>query len=189
MIRVNINLSNEPFRKDRHWIAASVALSLALIATLGILVSFAVAGRGEAAAERIEMDRESKLMSALTAEQSRLETVLRQQENGEVIERSVFLNQLLRRKSISWTKIFADLEEVMPHNVRLIQVRPQVNAQNEVYLEMVVGSQSPEPVIDMLMRLEGSPEFGATHMANWLPPSQSEPLYRYRINVNYAQKL
>ena len=30
--------------------------------------------------------------------------------------------------------LFDDLEKVMPHNVRLIQIRPQVNAENEVLL-------------------------------------------------------
>ena len=39
------------------------------------------------------------------------------------------------------------------------------------------------------MRLEASPQFGATQVNNWLPPSQTEPLYRYRVSVNYAQKL
>jgi len=57
-----------------------------------------------------------------------------------------------------------------------------------VYLEMDVASQSSEPVIDMLTRMESSEQFGATHVATWLPPSQTEPMYRYRVNVNYGQK-
>ena len=61
-----------------------------------------------------------------------------------VLERSLLLNTLIERKSISWTKIFADLEGVMPDNVRLIQVRlPQINSRNEVLLDMVVGAQGP----------------------------------------------
>ena len=84
---------------------------------------------------------------------------------------------------------FGDLEQVMPYNVRLVSVRPQVTGRNEIQLEMVVGSQTVEPVIDLMRRLEQSPVFGGMQLHNSIPPSQSEPLMRYRISVNYAQKL
>jgi len=54
---------------------------------------------------------------------------------------------------------------------------------------MVVGAASSEPVLELLMSLEKSPQFGPTSLHNWLPPSQNEPLYRYRVSVSYAQKL
>ena len=41
-----------------------------------------------------------------------------------MLERSVFLNALLYRKGISWTRIFADLEKVVPHNVRIMSDPP-----------------------------------------------------------------
>jgi type IV pilus assembly protein PilN len=106
-----------------------------------------------------------------------------------VLERSLFLNALLFRKGISWTRIFADLEQTLPHNVRLISIRPFVNAQNQITLEMNVGAESPEPIIALLKALEESPLFGSVYQHTSLPPSQSEPLYRYRVSVNYAQKL
>ena len=78
---------------------------------------------------------------------------------------------------------------MIPHNVRLLSIRPQVNLDNQILLDMTVASAAPEPVVDMLMRLEGSPLFGATAMTGWVPPSQSDPLFRYRVNVNYAPQL
>ncbi|MBL8214578.1 MAG: hypothetical protein JNK87_27900 [Bryobacterales bacterium] len=188
-MKIQINLSSEPFRKERPYIVATVAMSAVLLLTLGYLTYAAVLGRDEASEARQDVEAAKQQLAGLQREQNRLEAILRQPENGEVIERSVFLNQLLFRKGISWTRIFADLEKVTPYNVRLVQVRPQVTPANEIYLEMVVAAASSEPVIEMLMKMEGSAQFGATHVANWLPPSQTEPLYRYRINVNYAQKL
>ena len=47
-------------------------------------------------------------------EQARQDAILRQPENAEVLERSLFLNALLYRKGISWTRIFADLEKSFP---------------------------------------------------------------------------
>ncbi len=43
--------------------------------------------------------------------------------NAEVLQQSVLLNALIERKSISWTRLFADIAGVQPNGVRLIQVR------------------------------------------------------------------
>ena len=72
--------------------------------------------------------------------------------------------------------------------MRLVSVRPQITPSNQVVLDMTVGAMTGEPVVDMLMRLEGSPLFGATTITTLLPPSQNETLYRYRLSVNYAPK-
>lgn len=189
MSRIAINLASEPFRRDRPIIFLGALLGLLLTGTLGLLIAVALMSEGVSEETQRAFARAQQQLQAQANEQARLEAALRRPENAEVIERSVFLNQLLQRKGISWTRLFNDLEGVMPHNVRLISVRPQVYGQNEVLLDMVVGSQTSEPVIQMLMKLESSPAFGATSVTNSLPPSQTDPLFRYRVSVHYAQKL
>jgi type IV pilus assembly protein PilN len=187
-LRVPINLASEPFRRDRPVLVASTATGLLLVGLLGLLVSLSVMERGQATETNRTIARLEGQLRTLALEQARLEAVLRQPQNAEVLERNLFLNNLLYRKGISWTRIFDDLAKVVPHNVRLISVRPQVNAQNEVLLDMVVGAESGPPVVEMLRRLESAPQFGATSVHTTMPPSQSEPLLRYRLSVNYAQK-
>jgi Tfp pilus assembly protein PilN len=189
-VRFPINLASEPFRRDRaavtlYW-AGCAALTLALL----FLISAIVSGRTRAGATHEAIARYNDQLRVLTAEQAKLDATLRRPENAEVLERSVMLNTLIERKAISWTRIFSDLEKVMPHNVRLIYIRlPQVNASNQVSLDMVVGAQNPAPLQDFLEKLQASPLFGPAAVPTYLPPNQNEPLYRYRVNVNYAQKL
>ena len=86
--------------------------------------------------------------------------------------------------------IFGDLEKVVPYNVRLVSVKlPQVNSDNAVQLDMMVGAESFAPVLELLKRLETSPQFGPTSVVNSLPPSQTDKLWKYRVSVSYAQKL
>ncbi|MCX6598524.1 MAG: hypothetical protein NTV70_19405 [Acidobacteria bacterium] len=184
-----INLSSEPFRKDRPLVAGSIVLSVILGALLVTLTWMAVLQQLSVKDARTAIAAVEKQLATLDREQAQLNITLRQPGNSDVFEQSLFLNGLLARKGISWTKIFSDLETVVPPNVRVISVRPQVNGQNQIQLDLFVGSQGIEPVVDMLMKLEGSPVFGKTAIANWLPPSQTEPLYRYRLTVNYVQKL
>lgn len=186
---IHINLASEPFRQDRPVIAGGIVLSVALTVTLGALLVLGFTGRKDLEQAERELAKQQAILQKLVSEQTRLEGTLRRPENSEVLERNVFLNQLLLRKAISWTRLFADLESVMPGNVRLVSVRPQVFGQNDVYLDMVVGSLSSEPVIQMLLKFESSPVFGPTAVINSLPPSQTDPLFKYRLSVTYAQKL
>ncbi|MCX6604869.1 MAG: hypothetical protein NTV52_14890 [Acidobacteria bacterium] len=188
-VRYPINLSSEPFRRDRAvTIFASVAAGL-LAVTLGLLVLMIVNERQAKSDLVAAIAQTEKQVAGMASEQATLEASMRKVENADVLERSVFLNTLIARKGISWSRLFADLEQVMPHNVRLVALRPQANAKNEIQLEMTVAAQSIEPVIDLLKRMENSTVFTVPSMATMLPPSQSEPLYRYRVSVNYAQKL
>jgi len=187
--KVAINLASEPFERTRPMLVASGVAAVLLMGLLALLVASSVNERGQAAELRQTIAKLEARQRTLDADQARLAAVLRQPENAEVLARSQFLNSLLYAKGISWTRLFDDLEKVMPYNVRLISIRPQAGGQNEIQLDMVVGAESAEPVVQLLTRLENSPVFGATLIHNRWPPTQSEPLLRYRVSVNYVQKL
>jgi type IV pilus assembly protein PilN len=188
-MKIPINLASQPFRRDRAMLAGSIAVSLMLVGTLGVLISLIMADRALLADVRSDVDGLDRRVRAAAVEQERLDAVLRKPENAEVLETSVFLNSLLYRKGISWTRIFADLEKTVPYNVKVLAIRPSVNSENQVMLEMTVGAESPDPVIELYKALEESPLFGSVLGRNILPPTQSDPLYRYRVTVIYVQKL
>jgi Tfp pilus assembly protein PilN len=187
-MKISINLASQPFRHDRALLAASIGVSSLLVITFGVLVTLAMADDRQMADTRAEIARLEARLRTVSSEQAQMETILRKPENAEVLERSVFLNGLLLRKGISWTRIFSDLEKVLPHNVRIIQIHPTVDAQNRVILDMQVGSESPEPVIKLLQTMQEAP-FGKPDLKLQQTPTQAEPLYRYRVSVEYAQKL
>lgn len=188
-MHVNINLASQPFRRDRPIVVGTVVAALTLVVLLGVLTSLAMSDTARLKDTRRSVDLLQQSIRKLTSEQARLEAIMRRPENAEVLERSVFLNSLLYRKGISWTRIFSDLEKVTPHNVRIISIRPSVNNQNQITLEMQVGAETQEPVLKMIMALESSDLFGSTFVYGYVPPTQNEPLFRYRISANYVQKL
>ncbi|MSV28830.1 MAG: hypothetical protein EXQ52_08795 [Bryobacterales bacterium] len=188
-MRIPVNLASQPFRRDRAILIASAVVGAMMIVVLAMLISLALNERALMAGSLAETDQIERELQRLSAEQNRLTGILRQPENAEVLDRSLFLNTLIYRKGISWTRIFADLESMTPHNVRIISIRPQLDPQNRVFLDMFVGAEGTGPVLDFLRKLEGSELFGATAVQNSLAPTQTEPLFRYRISVSYAQKL
>jgi len=188
-IKIPVNLASEPFRRDRHIFAASVAASAVLLVVLAVLLNSILAQREASRESRETLAMLEAQIQKLDQEQARIQGELRRPANAAVLDRSVFLNLLLQRKAISWTRLFADLEGVFPGDVRLVTIRPYVTGDNRVQLDMIVGSPAPESAIALLKKLETSPVFGETTVVNSQPPSQNEPLYRYRLSVNYAQKL
>jgi hypothetical protein len=189
-MRVPLNLASEPFRRDRPLMVGSVALAILLTLVLLYQVFAIVSERREAADIRAAIGRETAQLQLIAAQQAKLNATLHLPENAEVLERSLFLNTLIERKAISWTKIFGDLEKVMPYNVRLISVRlPEVNSHNQILLDMVVGAKEVPPILDLVKRLENAPQFGDTSVQSAAPPSQTDPFYRYHVTVTYAQKL
>jgi len=188
-MKVPINLASQPFRRDRPMIVASVALSIVLVLSLGALIALAISDRNQMKDTRREIAALNAHIRESAKEKATADTVLRQPQNADVLERSLFINSLLYRKGISWTVLLRDLEKVMPPNVRVLNIRPYVNGSNRVALDLVVGAEAPESVITLYKALEGSDVFGALNPVSMQPPTQSEPLYRYRFTVNYAQKL
>jgi type IV pilus assembly protein PilN len=187
-MRIPINLASQPFRRDRAMVAASIAVSVLLVFTLGVLIILALSDRAQMKDVRAEIARLNTGIRRASDEQSRMDAILRKPENAEVLERSVFLNELLLRKGISWTGIFADLEKVLPYNARIIQIHPNIDARNHVVLDMQVAADTPDPVIAFFKGLQ-DPPFSRPQPKVSQPPTQAEPLYRYRVTVDYAQKL
>ena len=188
-MKIPINLASQPFRRDRAMLVASAVVAILLVACLAALVTLANADNAQLADVRKEVAQLRTQIAAAGKQQTAFETVIRKPENAQVLELSVFLNTLLARKGISWTRILADLEKTLPANVKVLNIQPYVTGRNQVVLGLQVGSETPEPVITFYKRLEGSELFGGVTQNIYQPPSQAEPLYRYRFTVNYAQKL
>ena len=184
-----INLASVPFRRDRPILVASAAAATLLAATLILLIYLAVSDRRQAEVDSVALQKTHNEMTGVQREQARVDSVMRQTGNAAALDRSVLINALIQRKGISWTRIFADLETVLPHNVRIIAIRPQVNSRNELSLDMTVAADTPEQVIGFITNLEGSDVFGSTAVSGYTPPTQTDATWRYRLTVNYAQKL
>lgn len=190
-----INLASQPFRRERAQNAVWALASAALVCTLLIMVAIILRERTLAFDLRHGIAQEQAQLQRSENEQAHFSSVLSKPENEDVFSTNVFLNRLIARRAISWTHVFKDLATTMPPNMRLIAVRlPQVPSEDKsgkdsVQLDMVVGASSPDVVIDLLKRLNASSLFGAASVITQQPPTQNDPLFKYRVTVNYAQKL
>lgn len=188
-MKIPINLASQPFRRDRAMVVASSVVAVLLVATLGVLINLAMQDNMQLGDVRHEVALLKQQIQGVTTQQAKLDAVIRKPENETVLERSVFINTLLLRKGISWNRIFTDLEKTIPYNVKLVRIRPTVDDQGRVTLDMILASETNGPAVGALKAFQENRLFGAVEWKTITPPSQTEPLFRLALNVTYAQKL
>jgi Tfp pilus assembly protein PilN len=188
-MRLPLNLAREPMRRDRPVLVASAAVGILLCISLTALIGLAMTDRRNMQESRNVIAQVQKQMAKISAAQAQIDAQMRAPENASQLYRSELFNTLIRRKAISWTRIFSDLATVLPHNVRIVSIRPHLNARNELTLEMVVAAEAPEQVIGFVAQLESSDVFGDVTQTSQTPPTQTDAYYRFHLTVTYDQKL
>jgi Tfp pilus assembly protein PilN len=186
---VGINLSRNPFRSDRGIWAGTFIVSAMLLIGLGTMLYLILAERDQVADLRDVNERLRLQLTRLSRDETGTRASLQRKENATLFERSVFLNSLLLPKSMSWTRLFGDLEATIPFNVKILSVRQQITGDAAIALDMVIATENPESVIAMLKRMENSAYFSQTKVSSIAPPSQNDNTYKYRLTVMYDQKL
>ncbi len=97
-------------------------------------------------------------------------TILNMPENRSTRDRSQVLNDLFRRKAFSWTRVFEDLERVMPAQLHLVSIQP-ATAENQLEFKLVVAGESRERALELVRKMESSQSFQQTRIEQ----EQSEP--------------
>ena len=77
-------------------------------------------------------------IASLDAEKAQALAILNQPQNRDVADQSQFLNDLFARKALSWTRVFTEMERLMPPNIHVVSMKPEFNRDNQLVLHVVV---------------------------------------------------
>lgn len=173
-MRLDINLATRPYEDARRfWVQWGSILSAVGLLTL-ILVFMALSGLWSASNDRKTIRSYQKEIAERDSERAKAEVFLNLPENRSTRDRSQFLNELIRRKSFSWTKVFEDLERIMPPRVHLVSIHPELNEDNQLAIKMQVAGDSRERALDLVRRMESSPHFQQTKIDSESQQAQNE---------------
>ena len=173
-MRLDINLATRPYEDARRfWVQWGSILSVVGLLTL-ILVFMALSGLWSASNDRKTIRSYQKEIAERDSERAQAEAFLNLPANRSTRDRSQFLNELIRRKSFSWTKVFEDLERIMPPRVHLVSIHPELNEDNQLAIKMQVAGDSRERALDLVRRMESSPHFQQTKIDSESQQAQNE---------------
>ena len=98
-------------------------------------------------------------LSELNNEKAQAQAILNKPANRGIADQSEFLNELFARKSLSWTRIFSEMERIMPPNIHVVSMKPDYTLNNELVVHMVVATDSRDRAVELVKRMEKSSHF------------------------------
>lgn len=160
-MKVRLNLATNALQTHRRFLACSGVIG-AVAGILFLILGWHVYSVRKAdAALRAKSEQVRQEMIALRHQREELVQFFAQRDNAELADRAAFLNTLIDEKSLNWTRMFMDLEKVLPSGVRLISIEPRPE-KGRVHIRFVVGATSDAAKLEFIRALERSPAF--THV-------------------------
>ena len=163
-MRLDINLATRPYEDAREfWVRWGLGVALLALLTLGLL-GLAVKGWTKAGRDRHYIAQLQARIAERDQERIKAQAYLDMTVNRSTRDQSQFVNGLIQRKSFSWTRVFEDLEQVMPTNLHVVSLRPELNEQNQMQLDMKVAGDTRGAAVELVHRMEGSRHFQGTQL-------------------------
>lgn len=158
-MRLNVNLATRPYEDVRNFVARWGTLTLLLAVATGALVSYSIHNWRASSDVNRQIARMRQQMETLDKERSAALATLNKPENKTTVEQSKFLNNAIQRKALSWTRVFMDLERIMPNQLHVVAIKPELNKDNQLLLHLQVAGDSREKAIELVRRMEESTTF------------------------------
>jgi type IV pilus assembly protein PilN len=165
-MRLDINLATRPYEDARKfWGRWGLGVGLLGIVTL-VLLTVAVRGWTNAGRDRHSIAQLQQQIAERDQERAQDQAVLDLAVNRSTRDQSQFLNGLIQRKAFSWTRVFEDLERVMPRNLHVVSLKPELDDQNRMQLDMRVAGDTRSAAVELVHRMEGSTHFRGAQLVS-----------------------
>lgn len=156
---IRTNLSTRPFYNDRVvrlWLL--VAAGLVCVATLINIARVIQYSRSDTQLVT-QAARDEARAADLRATAARLRASVdpRQIEFASAEARQA--NELIDRRTFSWTELFNRFETTLPGDVRIVAVRPKIDPRHGILLQINVVARSVEDVDEFMENLEATGAF------------------------------
>src|SRR5258707_15140887 len=162
-MRLDINLATRPYEDAREfWVRWGLGVGLLGVLTLALL-GLAVRGWTNAGRDRQNIAQLQSQITERDRERATAQAFLEMSVNRSTRDQSQFLNGLIQRKAFSWTRVFEDLERVMPANLHVLSLRPELNQQSKMKLDMKVADYTRAAALDFVHRMGGPTHFQGRH--------------------------
>jgi len=180
-MRVRLNLATKALETHRRFLAGSglaAAVAGIIFVWLGWHVYTVRKVDSELRARTAKMGQE---MADLQSRRKELEDYFAQKDIASLHERAAFLNSIIDARSFNWTRMFMDLERVLPGGVHVVSVEPK-QSEGHVELKLTVGATSEEAKLKFIHALEESREFSEVRVENdHKPAASSNPTGDVRV--------
>jgi Tfp pilus assembly protein PilN len=153
------NLSTRPFYNERgvHGLLGLTAL-LVLVVTIFNLTQIALLSRRQSELSRRTEAAEARARD-LRAHAARTRQAVNPKQLSQMSESAREVNAIISQRLFSWTDLLNRLETTLPDDVRITVLRPRVEQDGSVTVQMTVTARSLEDIDLFMANLEETGAF------------------------------
>ncbi len=154
-MRVHLNLATRRLETHRRFLVFSGLAAL----VAGVL--FVVLGTHFYSARKADADLRGRTeavrvkLTKLDEQRAELDGYFKQKDVANLRERAAFLNSMIDARSFDWTRMFMDLEHILPAGVRVISIEPK-QEKGHVLVKLRVGTSNYDAKLKFQQGLEES---------------------------------
>src|SRR5437667_8510043 len=167
-MRVRLNLATKPLESHRRFLVGA-GLSAFVAAVSFVMLGWHVYSVRKAATEvRARTERIREEYARYEEERNDLKRFFDQKSIKGLSDRAAFINGIIAVRSFNWTKMFMDLEHILPGGVRIISIEPK-QVSGHVELNLTFGAADDDVKLKFLRALETSKQFSDVQVDSDVP--------------------
>ena len=170
-MRIGLNLATTPLENNRRFLLTTLTVGVIAFGALGVLGTHTLREWRESRALRNEISTLQNEINELISERKDLEVLFKDKETARVMERAALMNRMIVQRSFGWTKMFTDLEKLLPTGVRVVSIEPRMEG-DRVEVKLVVGAVSDDEKVKFLEALENSEHFSSVQAVGETRPNR-----------------
>jgi type IV pilus assembly protein PilN len=158
-MRLHINLASQPYEVARQYRQRMTMVIAALGVIAAVLLGYIIYQRVHSRTINRQLAEVQRQIDELDLEEAQARAILNKPVNRVVADQSDFLNDLFARKALSWTRIFTEMERIVPPELHVVSMKPDYTKTNDLVLHMVVATDSRERAVELVRHMEKSNHF------------------------------
>jgi Tfp pilus assembly protein PilN len=162
---IRTNLSTRPFYNDRAVHLVLIALALVVAGATAFNVSRVIRYSRSDTQLATQATRDEARAAALRQEARRLRTSIDPRLIDFASADARQANELIDRRTFSWTELFNRLETTLPDEVHITAVKPNIDPNRGIVLTINVVSKSVDDMNTFMENLEATGAFGTVRTA------------------------
>ncbi len=185
-MNVRLNLATKPLESHRRFLAGA-----GLLALLGGIVFLAMGWhvystlRAQEVLRRKEQEN-NRRAALLQSRRRELDEFFARPENAKLKERANFVNGIIDERSFDWTRMFMDLEKIMPVGVHVVRIQPQLE-KGHMFVRLTVAATTDESKVKFLHAMENSSAFSNVELVSIRGAQTGGDLATLELNAIYAR--
>ena len=156
---IRTNLATRPFYNERvvNLLLAGLAL-LVVLATLFNVARWAQYARADTGLA-LQATRDDEQAQSLRTQAARMRSSVDVKQIDLAADQAKLANQLIDRRTFSWTELFNRFETTLPPDARITGVRPRIEHTGQIELTIALVARTVEDVSKFMESLEATGAF------------------------------